>query len=664
MDGPSEDHRGQKREREDDESEQADVKRPALVVWAASESDDHETDVPTCSTATAISSTVTTTTSTTSPSHSDAVVLHSEQSNPPALVEDPEPDVELEGCEDAVASTIAAFAEEHRHAVDGGVRLNIHDCSLTLMVEGTSAQSIPLGSLSTLRGGVRADTGVLRGCFAFECRVVSMAGKGNPLVRVGWSRAKTSLMLDKQGGTAFGSDLLSWHGGVCKVARAQDRLGPGDVLTAVVHTRRPKTLFSWLRNGVPLPHTWEMDDVDEPLFPHVMLRSASVQLNFDASKAAFPLPEGCSFLDAATCGGDSPEAERSPAVSDVNGGTALFVVGLPASGRFTHATNLVQAAPDKHYQIIGTPLLESLVGLTPHGLTVRKANFTLGLLYRVAATRPENYIIIDNSFVYSNARKAAACIFSHFSKSAVILTPSLTDLSTRMESKKHKLPAALVFTYKKHFSCPLESEAAELFQSNVEWIPDQQTALSNAESYRAQARAQAPAPVAANRPRTLPFPNGVLPRPSALMPAALLPAMRAAQSQQLLRINMALAGRGQAGKARPPPGGGPPPLAGMCAPMFGVPNALAAAAPLLQSARMTQVLRSCGANAPQLQRLFQPPLLTQQSPLKNSPVLLRPPVAGASPLSGRPSALNVPQVLLQQGASLPRSPFLFARKGF
>nr|XP_054758638.1 heterogeneous nuclear ribonucleoprotein U-like protein 1 isoform X1 [Lytechinus pictus] len=198
----------------------------------------------------------------------------------------------------------------------------LSDLNLKIGKDGYNACPLSMEGFAYMWGGVKATHGVNKGKIGYECKLESQADvrhlppeeTNKHVVRVGWSIDASSLQLGEE-------DFSYGYGGTgkasvkCKFENYGEKFGVGDVIGAYVDFEGEKPTISYTKNGNDLgvAFTIEEDLEGKALFPHVMVKNISVELNFGQKEEPyFPLKEEFSFIGKLPAE-DSVRGPKSPA---------------------------------------------------------------------------------------------------------------------------------------------------------------------------------------------------------------------------------------------------------------------------------------------------------------------------------------------------------------
>lgn len=183
--------------------------------------------------------------------------------------------------------------EDHRARISHAVAMNGNDALVnTLVSDDTILVGLSLGSLQGLYSAVRANTGIKSGRYYYEAKVVEQREKLMNL-KFGFSTAKASL-LGGEGSFLFASTEGNFVNGTAKSVHLTGTKSNscndiiGVLLNRVEGSEQCNTVSVFL-NGVRrcAPQKIEVAS-GEALFPHVMFKGCSVNLNFSPKQIMPP----------------------------------------------------------------------------------------------------------------------------------------------------------------------------------------------------------------------------------------------------------------------------------------------------------------------------------------------------------------------------------------
>ncbi|BBN13062.1 hypothetical protein MPTK1_6g00470 [Marchantia polymorpha subsp. ruderalis] len=390
--------------------------------------------------------------------------------------------------------------EDEREAKRTKLRvvLNTADSNLDFNVNGNGliGSSLHEKGFSYCWSGARANLGVLSGRYCFGCKVTAIQKVDMPdtpndqknLCRVGVSRGDSDVAClgESKHSFGFGGSGKFSVGGSFK--DYGEKFGVGDTIVCAVDLEsKPMAKISFSKNGKWLGIAKEFDagpagvGVTEPvfgqglpwaraLFPHLLLKNVTVQMQFSVSDGLVPM-QGYKPWDVALEDGLAMEGPRIGNKSDCE---LLMMVGLPASGKTSWAEQWSRDHQDKRYVILGTNL--ALDQMKVPGL-LRKHNYAqrfeqlmsrateiFNTLLERASTTPRNYII-DQTNVYLSARKRKLKLFNGFRKIAVVVVPKTDEHARRTTARAKELgkevPIEAVNDMKANFVLPKSKDMAK-----------------------------------------------------------------------------------------------------------------------------------------------------------------------------------------------------------
>ncbi|PIK48230.1 putative heterogeneous nuclear ribonucleoprotein U isoform X3 [Apostichopus japonicus] len=191
---------------------------------------------------------------------------------------------------------------------------DISDLNLKVAKDGYSAIPLTMDGFGFLWSGVKLTHGVSKGKICYQVKLqehlnvkhLPSEEKTPHVIRVGWSLEKTSLQLGEEkfsygyGGTAKFSTN-------CKFEDFGEKFGEGDVITTYLDFEGEKPTISYAKNDKDLgvACTIEEDLEGNALFPHLLLKNTSVEINVgQMEEPFFPIAEGFTLI------GDLPEEDK------------------------------------------------------------------------------------------------------------------------------------------------------------------------------------------------------------------------------------------------------------------------------------------------------------------------------------------------------------------
>ncbi|XP_046400742.1 heterogeneous nuclear ribonucleoprotein U-like protein 1 isoform X2 [Ischnura elegans] len=418
---------------------------------------------------------------------------------------------------------------------ENSVLLDWYDSDLHLIIskEKGFVAATPLHDegFAYVWAGARASHGVTGGKVYYEVRItencdISHLAEQEPnpnVLRIGWSTMENSMQLGEEplsygyGGTGKASTNCSFK----DYGRPYD---VGDVMTCYLDMDSNPARISFSINGV-----WQGYAYDVPkeklegkaLFPHILSKNCAFECFFGSGPAI--KQEDVKPAETKPQPWVGPDAERSTYVPigqadpslRVRGPKrpekredceAIMMVGLPACGKTTWASDWAKKHPEKLYNILGTNSLidkMKLMGLPRkrnyHGrwdVLIEKCTKCLGRLLSMAYTRRRNYII-DQTNVYPSAQRRKMKGFEGFVRRAVVIVPPDEEFKKR-QAKQEKVegkdvPEKAVFEMKANFKLP---EVGENFDEILYIELGEQEARQLVSQYNQEARAAGYAPQA------------------------------------------------------------------------------------------------------------------------------------------------------------------------
>ncbi|KAM3612156.1 uncharacterized protein V6R79_003723 [Siganus canaliculatus] len=402
--------------------------------------------------------------------------------------------------------------EESLEETEDEVQLNPYDSHLHFEVGPDRACGQPRfwARFPLLWSGCRLSDGVLQGSVGFEVRLerkLFPTGLEEPEVvdpphglRVGWSMAKTSLLL--------GEDELSfaYDGRGKKVSGGKEEkfgeaFSVGDIIGCYASFSIDGAVqLSFHKNGRFMGVAFSLDrsvSLGQPLFPHVLCKSCMVRFHLDPTAPAwYPSPPGFTQLTALPAGQRVRCMKPPPSRAQCE---VLMMVGLPASGKSHWARTHIRHHPEKQYRVLGTEeLLTCMISGGQGERRLQQASQCVTELIKVAAEIPGNYILDQCNILFS-ARRHKLQLFKGFRRRVVVVFPTTDEwrrrLSQHQTGSDHKDHIPETALLKLQVSCSLPEQQSDLLEE-LEYVElDQQKAESLLQEYKDTARRLLP-PVA------------------------------------------------------------------------------------------------------------------------------------------------------------------------
>ncbi|XP_076800926.1 uncharacterized protein LOC143445597 isoform X2 [Clavelina lepadiformis] len=386
------------------------------------------------------------------------------------------------------------------------------DLNMKLHRDRLTGQPLTLEGFAYLWAGSRATYGVKAGKICYECKLAEEHSvrhlpsheKNRHLVRLGWSLNHSSMLL--------GEEKLSFA--YCGTAKAVtnktsvdfgETFTEGDVIGCYLDlTGEENISFIFTKNGKSLGVAFAVeksDFNDAAIFPHVLCKNTTVEMNFDKKETPFfPHPEGLEDyeyiatipLDERVRGTVGPSTRKDCEV--------LMLCGLPGSGKTYYASKHANENPDKNYCILGTNALitrmqvTGLQGTPSRDILMQHASSCLTRLFQVACRKKRNFIL-DQTNVYSSAQRRKMRPFEGFHRKAIVIVPTDEEFKTRIEKRTKDegkdIPDIAVYEMKANFAFP---EVGDLFEEIIFSELDQEEASKLIEEYRKDAKQKGPPP--------------------------------------------------------------------------------------------------------------------------------------------------------------------------
>jgi len=352
-----------------------------------------------------------------------------------------------------------------------------YNCDLDFRIEadGLTCDTLTDGAFAYCWSGARGRKGITSGKYYYECHVLDNPAVDMPdtkprnqnIMRIGWSYADTPLVLGEVEGS-FG------YGGTGKVSTMRNFVTygipftVGDTVGCYADLTASKPTISFSVNGkfygkaFSIPRKYH----GKPLFPHVFLKNVKITTCFGRNPPSWSQRDnfGYTWLNHATPGfvANPPQmAPRSKAECEM-----VMMVGLPATGKTTWATNYVKES-GKNYNILSTDLI--LDQMRVYNLR-RQGNFgerfqrlmkmgssAFNKLVNIARTKTRNYVL-DQTNVFPRARSKKINNFRQWgSRVAAVCIPTMDNYQKRQAlcAQKNKVvPPDVVANFKKAFTIP------------------------------------------------------------------------------------------------------------------------------------------------------------------------------------------------------------------
>ncbi|KAL0038029.1 hypothetical protein WJX79_010159 [Trebouxia sp. C0005] len=368
------------------------------------------------------------------------------------------------------------------------VSLDKTDATLNLSVAEDLLTATPLvtGSLCQLWSGVRANSCVSSGKVFFVVNVVNELSGDCEGVRtealIGVSARATAVsQLGCDTSLAYASTGQKW------TASKAESFGPtysaGDRIGCFLDMDSEPCTLSFSHNGQWLGHAYELQQSDyshKALYPHILLKSLAVQLDFTGNglvagerwpTQAADYISWQAALETDGVSAPSPMQYCTPADCEV-----MVMVGLPGCGKSTWAARYVANHPERRYVSLSIdgvlkqmkPGSSQLRGKQkpPDAKTQQLAEQAYKELLDHIEDVPRNYVL-DDSNVYEGARSARVGKLKkagYKTRAAVIVLPDSSLF--RRQRKQHQeegktVPETTIADMRANFSMP---EVGDVFQ--------------------------------------------------------------------------------------------------------------------------------------------------------------------------------------------------------
>jgi len=360
------------------------------------------------------------------------------------------------------------------------IKWDDYNCDLDFRIDrdGLTCDTLTDGAFAYCWSGARALKGITSGKYYYECHVLENPPVQMPdtkprnqnIMRIGWSYADTPLVLGEVEGS-FG------YGGTGKVSTMRNFVTYGIPFTVgdtvgcyADLSGKPTISFSvngkFYGKAFSIPRKYH----GKPLFPHVFLKNVKITTCFGKNPPSWSQRDnfGYTWLNHATPGfvANPPQmAPRSKSECEL-----VMMVGLPATGKTTWATNYVKNS-GKNYNILSTDLI--LDQMRVYNLR-RQGNFgerfqrlmkmgssAFNKQVNIARTKARNYVL-DQTNVFPRARSKKINNFRDWgSRVAAVCIPTMEDYQKRQAlcAQKNKVvPPDVVANFKKAFTIPSVGE--------------------------------------------------------------------------------------------------------------------------------------------------------------------------------------------------------------
>lgn len=286
-----------------------------------------------------------------------------------------------------------------------------------------------------LWGGSRANVGVSKGKWVYECRYMASHG-GNKaedfsVMRVGWSLEISDRISlgDDELSFGFDSNGVTSHAGV--FTDFSQPFEVGDTVGCLIDLE--EFTVSYALNGEFLGVAQSIPEAlrGKTFFPHVNMRNGTARFNFHPPSIIenFPTSDVYKFVGVAPDDFIQPRPSEERPRGDCE---VIFLVGLPSSGKTRWALNLCAEHPEKNYTILSNRQIFNQLKLKGPFSKERcedinkQCSVILNSILTDNPRKPQqlrNYII-DQPNVYQSGRRRRLRLFKGFVKKAVVFCPS------------------------------------------------------------------------------------------------------------------------------------------------------------------------------------------------------------------------------------------------
>ncbi|XP_043926654.1 heterogeneous nuclear ribonucleoprotein U-like protein 1 [Protopterus annectens] len=360
------------------------------------------------------------------------------------------------------------------------VVLDTYDCDLNFKINPDRLTAYPLTieGFCFLWAGGRATHGVYKGKVWYEMKIVENVTvphlpdtEPDPfVVRIGWSLEFCSTQLGEEE-FSYGYGGTGKKSTSCKFEDYGTSFGPDDVIGCYINFDSDDIEMSYSKNGRWLGVAFKAKKnriAGRALFPHVLVKNSSIELNFGQKDPYFPIAPGYTPMQFV------PPADRvrgTPPPKNKADCEMLMMVGLPGAGKTTWADKHCAANPEKKYNMLGTNFIMDkmkVMGLRRQrnyagrwDVLIQQATKCLNRLIQISSHKKRNYIL-DQTNVYPNAQKRKMRPFEGFQRKAVVICPTDEDLIERTikrtDEEGKDVPDSAVLEMKANFKLPEAGE--------------------------------------------------------------------------------------------------------------------------------------------------------------------------------------------------------------
>jgi len=191
--------------------------------------------------------------------------------------------------------------------------------------------SLQDNGFSHLLAGARASVGVKSGRFMFEVKIVECPGTARSLLKIGFSVADSSLLLDSdEASVSFDSE--GYFSGIKSGNKVSQKLSGGSVVACLLNLEKGSpncNTISLFNNGrrIAQPQALPESLQGKVLFPTVAFKCMTLHTNFGPEPLC-PLPFTCHMV------GSALKSQAEVKTSAPEAGGVIFPVSLSDEGSF------------------------------------------------------------------------------------------------------------------------------------------------------------------------------------------------------------------------------------------------------------------------------------------------------------------------------------------